>query len=595
MLIPLSSQDARMVSLVASGGDMAVVCPLCGKLSRDAEFCDFCNADLARPKETLAPARCPLGEEGIELTPEDRAWLAQGNQALFVQAQGKHHRVHWLTPGVYSQRRTRLERRRTLDLAPLAPIRWIEEARGAWIIAESSGPWQPPWLTREEDPLEELKRLASFVRQLASALDHLHSARLIWLNFDPAHLEPALNSSSWCFTNLDDQVFYKGQIPEDFRYHPAFAAPEIALGQAERVGKRTDVFHLAVFSYYWLAGLLPTGVAGQGLPAFHFEMPPLRIYAPGIPPGVQSVLTRGMAIDRRERFATTRAFCRGLEDAIVQAQHRMHGGGPVTWEVGSHTRTGRCKEALNRVNEDQVLVKSLTGPDRLLAMVADGISTCDVGSGALASLITTMILENELEGDIHENDFREHMEPVCRRAAQVLLDWALERGYLEQLVQGLDLMGTTLTAAWIEGRHVHLANLGDSRAYLLNRQGAEQLTVDGDLGSGLLAEGTPPETVQGMGGLAKALRRCIGGCLVDSEGKPVILEDSCRPTLGSWPLLPGDVLILCSDGLIEEGMFLEPDQVLDLVEANAHRSVEELAELLVDAADDHAGSGSAVH
>ena len=63
----------------------------------------------------------------------------------------------------------------------------------------------------------------------------------------------------------------------------------------------TDVFHLALFAYYWLGGLLPHGFPGEGLESFEYQLPKLRIYAPRLPPGIAAVLTRGMALDPRLR------------------------------------------------------------------------------------------------------------------------------------------------------------------------------------------------------------------------------------------------------------------------------------------------------
>src|SRR5207248_6030579 len=63
-----------------------------------------------------------------------------------------------------------------LTLPPLAPCRCVEEAGGAWLLAESAALWQPPWLTRAEDPLEELAQLTVFARQLADGLAPLHQA-----------------------------------------------------------------------------------------------------------------------------------------------------------------------------------------------------------------------------------------------------------------------------------------------------------------------------------------------------------------------------------------------------------------------------------
>jgi serine/threonine protein phosphatase PrpC len=129
-----------------------------------------------------------------------------------------------------------------------------------------------------------------------------------------------------------------------------------------------------------------------------------------------------------------------------------------------------------------------------------------------------------------------------------------------------------------------VANLGDSRTYLIDGSVIEQLTVDGDLASGMLAEGSPPEHVFEVGPIVKALRECIGGCM-HGDGELTILEDGCIPTLTRWPILPGDVIVLCSDGLIEENMFLEPGMVAEMVRERADWTAQQLAAYLVEQAD----------
>ena len=53
----------------------------------------------------------------------------------------------------------------------------------------------------------------------------------------------------------------------------------------------------------------------------------------------------------------------------------------MAWEVGGHTRAGRSKTALSWDNEDQVLTKLFPDEEGALVAVADGVSTCNVGSG----------------------------------------------------------------------------------------------------------------------------------------------------------------------------------------------------------------------
>jgi protein phosphatase len=166
------------------------------------------------------------------------------------------------------------------------------------------------------------------------------------------------------------------------------------------------------------------------------------------------------------------------------------------------------------------------------------------------------------------------------------LEWAVAHDGQADLEAGKDLMGTTLTVGWVQGHELSIANLGDSRAYLITDELVEQLTVDGDLASDLLARGAPPEEVRELGMMGRALRECVGGCVKNENGEVGILAESCNPRISRWPLVPGDVIILCTDGLVEEGFFLEPETVAAIVRKHKDRPAAELAHLLVEAADD---------
>src|SRR5439155_12215527 len=127
-----------------------------------------------------------------------------------------------------------------------------------------------------------------------------------------------------------------------------------------------------------------------------------------------------------------------------------------------------------------------------------------------------------------------------------------------------------------------VSNLGDSRVYLLTAEYLEQLTVDGDLGVSLLAGGMAPEEVLALGAMARGLRECVGGSTPTPDGRLDEVEQHTPPPPSRWPLLPGDVLLFCTDGLVEEDLFLEPADAERLLREHGHRSAEELAELLAD-------------
>ena len=98
-------------------------------------------------------------------------------------------------------------------------------------------------------------------------------------------------------------------------------------------------------------------------------------------------------------------------------------------------------------------------------------------------------------------------------------------------------MGTTLVAAVILGRKVYVANVGDSRAYLINRRGITQITedhswVEEQVRAGLLNEEQARRHPQ-----RNLVTRALGS-------KPAVEVD-----LFEGEITAGDTLLLCSDGL----------------------------------------------
>jgi PPM family protein phosphatase len=116
-------------------------------------------------------------------------------------------------------------------------------------------------------------------------------------------------------------------------------------------------------------------------------------------------------------------------------------------------------------------------------------------------------------------------------------------------------MGTTLTAALVEGRRLHLAHVGDSRAYLLRDGGFSQLTDDHTLVQHLIDEGQLTREEAARHPQRSIITRAIG---VSRE----VEVDSM-----SLELVAGDQLLLCSDGLTGVVSDREIAQTLETIEA----------------------------
>ena len=102
---------------------------------------------------------------------------------------------------------------------------------------------------------------------------------------------------------------------------------------------------------------------------------------------------------------------------------------------------------------------------------------------------------------------------------------------------GRDGMGTTLTAAMLEGERLLIAQVGDSRAYLLHKGHLQQITRDHTLMADLIEAGqiTPEEARVHPN--RSVITRAIGS------------DIHMRPDIYELNVDAGDRILLCSDGL----------------------------------------------
>ena len=135
---------------------------------------------------------------------------------------------------------------------------------------------------------------------------------------------------------------------------------------------------------------------------------------------------------------------------------------------------------------------------------------------------------------------------------------------------GLWGMGTTVTAAALAGeRHLQLAHVGDSRAYLLRDGSLEQLTTDHTVVGELVRRGRLTPEQAAIHPERSILTRAVG---LD----PRVPVDTPDPV----ELRDGDQVLLCSDGLTEA---VDDDRIAELLSAGADG--EAACRSLIDAAN----------
>lgn len=183
-----------------------------------------------------------------------------------------------------------------------------------------------------------------------------------------------------------------------------------------------------------------------------------------------------------------------------------------------------------QLNEDNWGWASL-GRGSELFVVADGMGGHDGGEVASELAVDTICrVARERLGDAAELD---GVEQVLDRAFQEANNTI--KGEAER--KGND-MGTTLVAALLhEGRRAFVANVGDSRAYLYRDRTLHQVTVDHSFVQKLVERGRISKEEARHHPQSNILLRTVG------------TERDVEIDLFRVELMPGDRLILCSDGL----------------------------------------------
>jgi serine/threonine protein phosphatase PrpC len=181
-------------------------------------------------------------------------------------------------------------------------------------------------------------------------------------------------------------------------------------------------------------------------------------------------------------------------------------------------------------NEDSYLCNDELG----LYAVADGMGG-HLG-GERASRIAIEVLEKEMKERLQlqhieaSSSVAAAMQEATRLASRSIFETA-------QTSPEFAGMGTTLTGLCIQGQHLTLCHVGDSRAYLFRDGRARQLTEDHSwiqeqVRAGLLSPGDAM-----VSRFRNIITRSVG------------FEPSVIPDLFTMPVEAGDCYLICSDGL----------------------------------------------
>ncbi len=164
---------------------------------------------------------------------------------------------------------------------------------------------------------------------------------------------------------------------------------------------------------------------------------------------------------------------------------------------------------------------------------------CDGMGGAAAGEIASSLAVDEV---MRLLDHRAETDPVpMPLAAEQAICAANEAIFSRaQRNQRLSGMGTTMVGLVAEDRHVWVFNVGDSRCYRLHNRRLEQLTLDHSL--------VEEQVRLGRMTRSEALRSPLRNVITRALGT----QRCVTPDIFELEAEPGDLFLLCSDGLTRE-------------------------------------------
>lgn len=276
----------------------------------------------------------------------------------------------------------------------------------------------------------------------------------------------------------------------------------------------------------------------------------------------------------------------GYDDALSASEdlsERLQGEEPVqvsdlelaqrealSFDTGGRSHPGRVRP----LNEDSIaylefaIVRDSLRENAGLYVVADGVGGHDSGeiasriaAGTMARYISERLIQADVSGiggNPDEPTYIGLIGDAVLAANQAVVDAGPDNNASN--------MGTTVTAALVVGSFAYIANVGDSRTYLFRNGVLSPITTDHSVVARLVAIGMiEPEDVY-----THPQRNYVYRALGSTEDFQVDTYFQ--------PLIPGDRLILCSDGLWE--MVHDPELQSTLVETDfSQEACDRLVEL----------------
>ena len=218
-------------------------------------------------------------------------------------------------------------------------------------------------------------------------------------------------------------------------------------------------------------------------------------------------------------------------------------------------------------NEDTYLVEHL-GENVLLAAVCDGMGGANAGEVASSMAADTFrqVFTARFKKNLSDDKLCENLVQSAKEANKAVFEASVKD-------KSLIGMGTTIVAACCDDSHAVVANIGDSRCYLVTEDGLKRVTSDHSLVAEMIKRGEISPLEAQRHPSRNLITRAIG------------VDPSVQCDTFITPVKAGEFILLCSDGLHDQ--VSEPEIYYEIYETG---KPEEACTNLVKLANARGGS-----
>jgi len=218
----------------------------------------------------------------------------------------------------------------------------------------------------------------------------------------------------------------------------------------------------------------------------------------------------------------------------------------------ARTDIGKARE----MNQDFYYVSQEINGMRL-CILADGMG--GYKGGEIASALATTSAKEYIQARFDKIEpTTDNIESLIHNA----MDYANEIVYKKSRENvELDQMGTTLEICIIYGNKIYIGHIGDSRIYRIRRNIIRRITTDHSYVETLVKDGTITREEAFYHPRKNMLMKALG------------CAENIEPDITAKGFLPGDIILMCSDGLTN---MLQEEEIYNIVTQNASEACDKL-------------------